>query len=86
MAVSDGMSTIWGFCRLGGRYFKNRRMLYCAEFNYIEPSIKNVRQNITIVPGICFILAIIAPNSVSFWTIYPLELMFQVISASCVTI
>ena len=22
MAVSGGLSTVWGFCRLGGRYFK----------------------------------------------------------------
>ena len=28
VAVSGGLSTVWGFCRLGGRYFKNWRMLY----------------------------------------------------------
>ena len=38
MAISGGLSTIWGFCRLGRRYFKNRRMLYCAELNSIQPS------------------------------------------------
>ena len=40
VAFSGGLSTIWGFCRLGGRYFKNRRMLYCAELNSIQPSTK----------------------------------------------
>ena len=46
---SGGLSTIWGFCRLGGvggggggggRYFKTRRMLYCAELNSIQLSTK----------------------------------------------
>ena len=40
MAVSDGLSTIWGFCHLGGHYFKNWRMLYCMELNSIQPSTK----------------------------------------------
>ena len=34
---------------------------------------------------ICFILVTIAPNSVPFWTIYPLKLMYSAISAFCVT-
>ena len=51
MAVSGELSTIWGFCRLGGHYLKNRRMLYCAELNYMQTSIKIY---IATVPGVCF--------------------------------
>ena len=40
MAVSGGLSTIWGFCHLGGRYFKNGRLIYCMELNSIQPSTK----------------------------------------------
>ena len=35
MGISGGL-TNWGFCRLGGLYFKNRRMLYCAELNSLQ--------------------------------------------------
>ena len=79
VAVSGGLSTFWGFGRLGGRYFKNWRMLYCAEFNSIQPSTK-------IYAKICFILTTIAPNCVQFWMIYPLKLMFSAISASCIIV
>ena len=70
VAVSGGLSTVWGFCRLGGRYFKNWRMLYCAKLNSIQPSTK-------IYAKICFILTTIAPNCVQFWMIYLLKLCFQ---------
>ena len=44
VAVSGGLSTVWGFYRLGGRYFKNWRMLYCAELNSTTQH-QNLRQN-----------------------------------------
>ena len=28
--ISGGLSTSWGFCRLGGRYFKNRNAILCG--------------------------------------------------------
>ena len=40
MAVSGGLSAILDFCRLGGRYFNNQRMLNCEAFNTIQPSTK----------------------------------------------
>ena len=79
VAVSGGLSTVWGFNRLGGRYFKTWRMLYCAKLNSIQPSTK-------IYAKICFILTTIAPNCVQFWMIYPLKLMFSAISASCIIV
>ena len=79
VAVSGGLSTVWGFCHLGGCYFKNWRMLYCAELNSIQPSTK-------IDAEICFIPTTIASNCVQFWMIYPLKLMFSAISASCIIV
>ena len=40
VTVLDGLLTIWGFCCVGGRYIKNWRLLYCAKFNFIQPSTK----------------------------------------------
>ena len=84
VAISGGLSTIWGSCRLEVHYFKNWRMLYSAEINTLQPSIKIYVKNIATVPGICFILATITPNLMPFWMIYTLKLMFSSISASCV--
>ena len=84
-----------GFCRLGGHYFKSENaIMHGIKFHTTQH--QNLRQNIATVPGICFILATIAPISVTFWMIYPLKLnvfshiiyplklMFSAISASCV--
>ena len=44
---------------------------------------QNLRQNIATVPGICFILATIAPNSVPFWTsIFPFLLVALMLTGS----
>ena len=86
MAVSGGLSTIWGFCRLGGRYFKKLVNAILREINFHTTQHQNLRQNIATVPGISFILTTIAPNWVQFWKIYPLKLMFSAISASCIIV
>ena len=80
-----GWQQSWAFVVKEGVILKNQRTLHCVELNSIQPSTKILRQNIATVPRICFILATITPNLVSFWTIYPLKLMFSTISASCVT-
>ena len=59
VAISGGLSTIWGFCRLGGRYFKNSENAILRGIEFHTTQHQNLRQNVATVPGICFILATI---------------------------
>ena len=84
VAVSGGLTAIWGFCCLGG-HFSKLVECYTAQNQIPYKPAQNLHQKITAtVRGICFILKIIALNWVPFWTIYPLKLMFLAISASCI--
>ena len=71
MAFSNGLSTIWGPCRLGGHYLIKPENVTCIlrRIKLHTIQYQNLHQNTGTVPGICFILVTIAPNSVPLWTI-----------------